>query len=117
MLFQNGGGLYIENGAKIEIVKTAFLSNNATTSGGAMGFSNANALLKSQTIAGNSANVMGSADIFIGGDGAGFVDCTLDGLFPNLFCDGLEGIADGGSTANTNCAANGEMSGPRCRLT
>lgn len=85
-----------------------------------MGFFDATASLQSLTISGNLATVSGSDLAILGNstrDSTGFVDCASGalGLFPNLFCDGLEGIFDGSSN-NTNCAANGKTSGTRCDL-
>jgi predicted outer membrane repeat protein len=114
---KKGGGLYITNGAVLNISKATFISNNATKNGGAMAFENATASLASQTMANNIATSKGN-DIYIDEEESSvgtFVDC-LGGLFPNLFCDGLAGIVDDGSIDNTNCDSNGATSGTRCNL-
>jgi hypothetical protein len=118
---QNGGALFIANGATLDIKRTAFLFNNASKSGGAFGFFDATATLTSNTIAGNLAMVSGR-DIFVQGnttrDSTGFVNCRRGtvNIFPNLFCDGGNGTADGGGS-NTNCGTNLDSSGTRCALT
>lgn len=114
---QYGGGLYVTGGARLDMLRTAFIGNNATTSGGAMSFSNAGAVtLTAQTIARNFAAVSGR-DIYIPVGSVGVVDCKGGVLnsVPNLFCGGLDGIINDASPGATcNCNTTGASSGLRC---
>ena len=101
----------MEAGVQLDLKRTTFLDNEAIQSGGAMGFTS-NATLSGLTILKNYANTTGR-DIYIPETATGFVDCK-DGLFPNLFCDGMDGIE--ASIVHTNCATAGKASGLRCNV-
>jgi predicted outer membrane repeat protein len=111
---ENGAGIAVANGAKVRSLRSSFLRNEATISGGGIHIEGSTVDMAMTLMGGNKAPL--GSDFYITSDGSSFVDCSS--TLVDTFCGGTEGLATAGSSIsdNTNCDSRGDFSGVRCKV-